>query len=77
MDKHKLKIYQKEIGIRLAKARQECNMTQSQVASTGILKQSHLSKIESGEILVNIFTLQELAKLYNVSLLKLINNEEK
>lgn len=79
MDKHKLKILQKELGIRLARARINCNLTQTQVAATGIIGQSHLSKIESGEILINIFTLQELAKLYNIDLLKLINinNEEK
>ena len=77
MDKHKLKLFQKELGNRLTKARLECNLTQAQVAESGIIRQSHLSKIETGEITANILIIRELAKLYNIDITKLIFDEEK
>lgn len=77
MDKHKIKIFQKELGKRLTKVRIENNLTQAQVAAMGIISQSHLSKIETGEILVNIFVLQELAKIYKIDIKKLLEYEEK
>lgn len=72
MDKHKIKILQKKLGQRLMQARLKKNFTQLEVSITGIISQSHLSKVESGEILPNIFVLNELAKFYEITISELI-----
>lgn len=54
----------KKLGSRLYKARMEMGYSQSDVQDSGIISQSHLSKIENGELLVNIFTLIKLSRLY-------------
>ena len=72
MDKHKIKILQKKLGQRLMQARLNKNLTQLEVSITGIISQSHLSKVESGEILPNIFVLNELAKFYEITISELI-----
>ncbi len=61
-----------ELCLRLQKARKKNKMTQKEVASTRIVSQSELSKIESGKKGVDLITLAELAALYNVYLKDLI-----
>lgn len=54
----------KKLGSRLYTARMEAGYSQSDVQDSGIISQSHLSKIENGELMVNVFTLIRLSKLY-------------
>lgn len=49
----------------LVKAREEANLTQKQVADTGIVSQSEISKIENGQRKVEFVVLVKLAELYN------------
>lgn len=50
---------------RLKKARLEANMTQIQVAKKLKVTQAYISKIESGQVRLDIFQLKKFAKLYN------------
>ncbi len=58
----------KKLGSRLYKARIDAGFSQKDVEGTDIISQSHLSKIENGEIMINIFTLIKLSKLYGKSI---------
>ena len=49
----------------LVQAREEANLTQKQVAETGIISQSEISKIENGQRKMEFIVLQRLAELYN------------
>jgi transcriptional regulator with XRE-family HTH domain len=49
----------------LVKAREESNLTQKQVADTGIVSQSEISKIENCQRKVEFVVLVKLAELYN------------
>ena len=49
---------------RLIEARETAKLTQKQVAHTGILSQTELSKIENGQRKVEFILLLELIKLY-------------
>lgn len=73
MDRHITKKLQKGLGQKLLQARLNKNLTQLNVSKTGIIRQSHLSKVESGEILPNIFILNELAKLYGITITELLD----
>ncbi|MBK8607951.1 MAG: helix-turn-helix transcriptional regulator [Chitinophagaceae bacterium] len=48
----------------LVQAREEANLTQKQVADTGIVSQSEISKIENGQRKVEFVVLLKLAELY-------------
>lgn len=49
----------------LIKAREEAMLTQLQVANSGVVSQSELSKIENGQRKVEFLLLLELAKFYS------------
>ena len=49
----------------LVQAREAANLTQKQVADTGIISQSEISKIENGQRKVEFVVLQKLAALYD------------
>ena len=49
---------------RLKKARQETGMTQAQVAKKLSCTQSYISKVESGELKIDVVELQRFAKIY-------------
>lgn len=49
---------------KLIEARESRNLTQKQVANTGIISQTELSKIENGQRKVDFLLLIDLAKLY-------------
>lgn len=49
----------------LVQAREEANLTQKQVADTGIVSQSEISKIENGQRKVEFVVLVKLAELYD------------
>jgi len=49
---------------RLIEARESVPLTQRQVAATGIISQSELSKLEGGKRKVDFLVLVRLAKLY-------------
>jgi predicted XRE-type DNA-binding protein len=49
----------------LVKAREESNLTQKQVADTGIISQSEISKIENCQRKVEFVVLVKLAELYD------------
>ena len=53
----------------LVQAREQANLTQKQVAETGIVSQSEISKIENGQRKVEFVVLIRLAELYG----KLVN----
>lgn len=53
------------LSARLIEAREKASLTQKQVAETGIITQSELSKLENGSRRVDFLFLLELAKLYN------------
>jgi len=48
----------------LVQAREEANLTQKQVANTGIVSQSEISKIENGQRKIEFVVLLRLAILY-------------
>jgi transcriptional regulator with XRE-family HTH domain len=48
----------------LVQAREEASLTQKQVADTGIVSQSEISKIENGQRKVEHVVLVKLAELY-------------
>lgn len=48
----------------LVQAREQVNLTQKQVADTGIVSQSEISKIENGQRKVEFVVLVKLAELY-------------
>lgn len=50
---------------RLVEAREQANLTQEDVAKTGIISQSELSKIENGQRRVEYLLIIELSTLYN------------
>lgn len=54
----------KLLCVLLVQAREEANMTQKQVADTGIASQSEISKIENGQRKVEHVVLLKLAELY-------------
>lgn len=54
----------KKLGCKLFQARVDAGLSQLAVSQTGIVSQSHLSKIENGDLLINIFTLVKLSQLY-------------
>lgn len=49
----------------LVQAREAANLTQNQVADTGIISQSEISKIENGQRKVEFVVLQKLAAFYD------------
>lgn len=53
-----------ELCALLVKAREEANLTQKQVANTGIVSQSEISKIENSQRKVEFVVLVKLAVLY-------------
>ena len=62
----------KRLSEKLIEAREKAGITQKQVAATGILSQTELSKLENGQRKVDFLVLVELAKLYkkNISYFK-------
>ena len=48
----------------LVQAREQANLTQKQVADTGVVSQSEISKIENGQRKVEFVVLVNLAELY-------------
>lgn len=62
------KALKKLIANKLYQARTECRITQSQLQEENIISQSHLSKVENGEIMVSAILLWRLAQKYNKSL---------
>ncbi|MDR2040358.1 MAG: helix-turn-helix domain-containing protein [Bacteroidales bacterium] len=53
------------LSAKLIEAREKAGFTQKQVAGTGIITQSELSKLENGSRRVDFLALLELAELYN------------
>ena len=62
----------KRLGIRLINARSESDFTQNEVAKSLSILQSSLSRYETGEQLIDLYTLAELAVLYDKSFIDLI-----
>lgn len=58
----------RDIVLRLRKAREESGLTQEQAAEKLGRTQSYLSKVEHGELRVDIVGLKQFAKLYNKSI---------
>lgn len=54
----------KALCVLLVQAREEAKLTQKQVADTGIVSQSEISKIENGQRKVEYVVLVKLAELY-------------
>jgi transcriptional regulator with XRE-family HTH domain len=52
----------------LVQARDQANLTQKQVADTGIVSQSEICKIENGQRKVEFVVLVKLAELYKISI---------
>lgn len=52
----------------LVQAREEAGLTQKQVADTGIVSQTEISKIENGQRKVEFVVLVKLAELYGKKL---------
>ncbi len=64
MAKHIYTDNRSELSARLIEARETAHLTQKQVADSGVISQSELSKIETGQRKVEFLTLLELATLY-------------
>ena len=58
----------RQLSAKLIEAREKAGLTQKQVAETGIVTQSELSKLENGSRRVDFIFLVELAKLYGQSI---------
>lgn len=58
----------RQLSAKLIEAREKAGLTQKQVAETGIITQSELSKLENGSRRVDFIFLVELAKLYGQSI---------
>lgn len=56
---------QKQIAQKLINARLEANLTQSAAATKLDKSQSYISKVESGQRLIDVVELKQFAKLYN------------
>jgi transcriptional regulator with XRE-family HTH domain len=54
----------KILSEKLIEAREKAGLTQKQVAMTGVLSQTELSKLENGQRKVDFLVLTELASLY-------------
>ena len=54
----------KKLGALLYQVRNQLNIKQSDLQKEGIISQSHLSKIENGEINISAILLYELSKRY-------------
>lgn len=52
----------------LRKARLEANLTQKEVADTLGKTQSYISKVETGQLRIDIIQLEQFANLYNKKL---------
>lgn len=61
-----------DLGELLWQYRKQCGFSQKQVASTRIVSQSDLSKIENGKMTIDIITLAELGGVYKVDLIELL-----
>jgi len=64
MNKKELLNKKDKLGTLLCKTRNELNIKQSTLQKEGIISQSHLSKIENGEINISAILLYELSKRY-------------
>ncbi|TAE73824.1 MAG: XRE family transcriptional regulator [Bacteroidetes bacterium] len=53
------------LSARLIEARETTGLTQAQVAESGIISQTELSKIENGQRRVEFLLLLDLAELYS------------
>lgn len=58
----------RQLSAKLIEAREKAGLTQKQIAETGIVTQSELSKLENGSRRVDFIFLVELAKLYGQSI---------
>jgi transcriptional regulator with XRE-family HTH domain len=58
----------KFLAQKLVEAREQAKLTQKQVAGTGIISQTELSKIENGQRKVEFLILIELATFYKKKL---------
>lgn len=56
------------LSARLVEAREAAGFTQTQVANTGVISQTELSKIENGQRRVEFLLLLDLAELYAQSI---------
>jgi len=65
MEQADLAQLKKIVANKLYKARCEANLSQVQLENEGIISQSHLSKIENGDLNVSAVLLYILAKRYN------------
>lgn len=65
MDRNEYNKRRRLLSIKLIKARESAGLSQKQVADSGIVSQSELSKIENGVRRVDFLILIELAKYYN------------
>ena len=68
MNKKDLLSKKKKLGALLYKTRNELSITQSMLQKEGIISQSHLSKIENGEINISAILLYALAHRYGKSM---------
>ena len=64
VDKQEYAELRQILGKKLTQARIDAGILQSSPCLKGIVSQSQLSKIENGELLVNVFVLSKLATLY-------------
>ncbi|MBF0651337.1 helix-turn-helix transcriptional regulator [Dysgonomonas sp. GY75] len=55
----------RSLSAKLIEAREKAELTQKQVAETGIITQSELSKLENSSRRVDFLLLIDLAELYN------------
>ena len=64
-------IYSKEhkyLVERLKQARKEANLTQKKIAKLLGTTQSYISKVESGQLRIDVLQLKELARIYKKDL---------
>lgn len=68
---------QEELGRRIAKFRKEKNLTQKELAESMNVEGRTVSRWENGTTLPDIFTLKELTKVLDVSILDLLQMDKK
>lgn len=66
-------IFLKEFGLNLRRLREKNNISQSQIAFELGTSTRQYQRIEYGEINTGLLTLKRLSKIFNISIIDLIN----
>ena len=64
------------IGQRIRKIREEKSMTQKKLAEKVMVSPSSITRLESGQTMVSVFTIIKIAEVFNTSISFLLSGDE-